>query len=486
VKIDTRRLPLAIGVILVGVVLPFLTWGYARAIDERLVFEEFPDPILLAFNAVAFGALALAAFYLRRAAAVGGLLALTAISVQLHMGYWQSHSSTTPLLFIFYWPWAFVAAAVGSAIGYVCGKVFDRAPSAGYALSAVLLLAFLALNVHWSNYGRFGLPAEVGVVESGGPGLTPEKTLFFTTDERLGALTSVERRTCSSDPEATLTLTGRGGAAFVTEAGELRGFVPYEEVAGFDVFPVDVEGDGICEFADRAGGWQPVGLIDSEGRYRFRYGKNMTSRRPEKLVEIEHSPQDFIPFDLGGDGKLEFLVPLLIVGRDETDVVDASGTKLRALPEDLQGSRALEGKLYTPSRGELLVRDGNLSTLGKLPLGFGSPWWGFVKWPDPSAAWHLAILDGKTLRVLDLENGVEKASVPRVTGGTFAFLGERVVIAYAENRRQFLRVVGSDGRKQYEEVLEPGGALFASSGDGFLISECTQDRCPTVWRYRLP
>ncbi|HEY7697200.1 MAG TPA: hypothetical protein VIE88_02235, partial [Vicinamibacteria bacterium] len=84
------------------------------------------------------------------------------------------------------------------------------------------------------------------------------------------------------------------------------------------------------------------------------------------------------------------------------------------------------------------------------------------------------------------ENGVEKASVPRVTGGTFAFLGERVVIAYAENRRQFLRVVGSDGRKQYEEVLEPGGALFASSGDGFLISECTQDRCPTVWRYRLP
>jgi hypothetical protein len=247
-----------------------------------------------------------------------------------------------------------------------------------------------------------------------------------------------------------------------------------------------VEGDGICEFADRAGGWQPVGLIDSGGRYRFRYGKNMTSRRPEKLVEIEHSPQDFIPFDLEGDGKLEFLVPLLIVGRDETDVVDASGTRLRSLPEDLQGSRALEGKLYTPTSGELLVRDAKLSTLRKLPLGSGSPWWGFVKWPDPEGAWHLAVLNGKTLRILDLDDGAEKASIPGVTGGNFAFLGERTVVTQSENRRQFVRVVGSNGRKLYEEVLEPGGALFASSGDSFLISECTQDRCPTVWRYRLP
>jgi hypothetical protein len=109
-----------------------------------------------------------------------------------------------------------------------------------------------------------------------------------------------------------------------------------------------------------------------------------------------------------------------------------------------------------------------------------------VRWPDPSGAWHLAILDGKELRVLGLEDGVEKASIPGVSGGAFAFLGERVVVAHAENRRQFLRVVDAEGRKLYEEVLELGGALFASSNDSFLLSECTQERCPTVWRYQFP
>jgi hypothetical protein len=78
-----------------------------------------------------------------------------------------------------------------------------------------------------------------------------------------------------------------------------------------------------------------------------------------------------------------------------------------------------------------VVRDADLSVVGTLPLGFGVPWWGFVRWPDVSGAWHLAILDGKELRVLGLEDGVENASIPGVPGGAFAFLGERGVVAHA-------------------------------------------------------
>jgi len=40
VTFDRKRLPLAVAVAVVGVVLPFLTWEWAKAIDERLVFEE--------------------------------------------------------------------------------------------------------------------------------------------------------------------------------------------------------------------------------------------------------------------------------------------------------------------------------------------------------------------------------------------------------------------------------------------------------------
>jgi hypothetical protein len=134
----------------------------------------------------------------------------------------------------------------------------------------------------------------------------------------------------------------------------------------------------------------------------------------------------------------------------------------------------------------LLVRDKDLSDVRKLPLGFGSPWWGFVKWPDPGGPWHLAVLDGKKLRVSSLEDGVEKASISGVTGGAFAFLGERIVVARGENRRVVLRVFDAGGRNLYEEVVEPGGPLFAMSQDRFLIVECVRDRCPTVWSYRLP
>jgi hypothetical protein len=475
VRLDRGRLSLPIVVAVAGLTLPFLTWIHARAIDERLVFEAFPDPILMAFNAIAFGALALACFYLSWAAAVGAFLGLVAISVQLHMAYWQSHSSTTALLFLFYLPWTFVAACLGAMLGYVCGKL-------GRTATAVLLGIFAIGNVHFSNYGRFHLPEELGVV--GESRISVEKTEFFSPDQRIGALTSIERRVCSSDPEATLTVTGRAGAAFVTESGELRGFVAYEEVAGFEVFPVDVESDGICEFADHAGGWSPVGLIDPEGRYVFRYGKSMSGRPDEKLIEIEHSPQGFIAFDLGGDGRLEFLVPLLMVDRQETHVLDSTGKRIRILSEDVEGSRALEGRLYTPSRGELVVRDADLSVVRRLPLGFEASW-SFVRWPNPESEWHLAIADGGELRVLGLEDGAEKASIPRVDWGTYAFLDERLMVASAKNRRQLLRVIDSEGAALYEEVLEPGGALFAMRDGSFLLSECTQERCPTVWRYRL-
>jgi hypothetical protein len=475
---DRGRRRLVIATAVSGVLLPLLTWAYARAIDERIVFEAFPDPILLAFNGVAFAALAFAIRYLPVAAGAGALLGLLAISIQLHMGYWQSHSSTTALLFLFYLPWAFVAAGLGCLFGYIAGRL-------GKTATAVLLLTCAVLNIHWSNYGRFNLPAKLGVVASDEVRLTVEKSSFFTPEQRIGALTSIERRACSSDSEATLTFTGRGGAAFVTESGELRGFVEYEEVAGFDVFPVDVDGDGICEFADHAGGWSPVGLIDSAGRYVFRYGKSMSAGRDEKLIEIDHSPQGFIPFDVGADGRVEFLVPLLIVGRQETHILDASGEKIRTMSEDVQGSRSLEGELYTPTRGELVVRNADLRIARKLPLGFENGW-SFVRWPEPDGAWHLAIVGDDGLRVLGLEDGAEKATIPQVDRGTIAFLDGRVVVVFAENRRQFLGVLDSGGRKLYEEVLEPGGELLATGGNSFLLSECSRDRCPTVWRYRLP
>jgi hypothetical protein len=121
----------------------------------------------------------------------------------------------------------------------------------------------------------------------------------------------------------------------------------------------------------------------------------------------------------------------------------------------------------------------------KIPLGFEASW-SFVRWPDAGSAWHLAVFGEDDLRVLSLEDGREKAVVPGASRGSAAFLGGRVALDYGENRRQFLSIIDSAGRTRYEEVLEPGGALFAMGVDSFLLSECTRERCPTVWRYRIP
>jgi hypothetical protein len=515
--------------ILVGLLTPVATWAWARHIGGDIVFSRFPDPVVLAFNLVSFLAPATLAHLLLRgertassrrlcsALAAGGFLAVLALSVHLQMGYWLSHSSTTALLFVFYLPYVLVALVLGLGVGAIVGAVGAALAARGLAplassIDGLLLVAYLALNLHLAHYGRFTLPPELGVKEV--PGFAPGepavvKRLFYQAPDPLGAITSMELRTCIPDPEAALTITGRSGAAFVTRAGELRSFLRFQRVGGFHVFPVDVEGDGTCEFADEAGGWSPVGLIDDGGRWRWAYGTSMGSR-VDGLVDVGHAPQGLIPFRPDADGELVFLVPLLIVEHRETDVVSAAGRLLRKLPYDLQGAVAadldddgrdeLVSAEWHDGRATFVVRDATLavarthavSARGSLPPVR------LVRWPDSRGAWRAVYREGDRLRLLDLASGrSEEYEAPAgSTGCPSALVRLRASAApYTVWQRpdqgtNTLSIFEPEGRLVYRETLAAGGVVLvlpdeATGEEKLLVTECRPEECGRVWEYSL-
>jgi hypothetical protein len=75
-------------------------------------------------------------------------------------------------------------------------------------------------------------------------------------------------------------------------SGDSLSLVKFEQRAG-KVESIDVDGDGVLEYMNRGGGWQPVTLISSAGATLWRR---------------EGAPDDMAAIDLNGDDTLEFVV----------------------------------------------------------------------------------------------------------------------------------------------------------------------------------
>lgn len=522
-----------IGILAIGLALPFLTWVWAKLTGFRMVFAHAPDLILISFNFVSFVMLAaLALGALRQSAPIdatarsvraygvtGGLLGLLAISVYLHMHYWLSTSSTTALIFLFYLPYTLFFIAAGYGLGWLIGRLqatLLRTQSHKLAIGIKLgvLALYLVLNVYASDFGRFNLPARVGTITQNA---LIHKESFFDAPRQLGATSSLSLEPCHPEYDGAITVTGRGGAAAVSKNGTLRSFTEFERVAGFDVYPVDVEGDGVCEYVDNAGGWSPVGLIDHGGRRLWGYGQNMSGREDEALIAIAHSPRDIIAFDADGDKRLDFLIPLLIVERQETHVLSQSGTVMEKLDYDLQGSKTADidgdGKAELISLGwsrdsgkariTLTLRDNRLAVVKRILV---EPRRGannlttlrMMKWPDTHGRWHAVINNKDRLQVIDPASGASvyeldlelhylgQVTPVRLARGREPYLA----IAQAHKRRVMLSLYDPDKQLVFQEILRRGVYVMAlpleSTGrEALLVAECGEGLCGKVWRYTL-
>ncbi len=113
----------------------------------------------------------------------------------------------------------------------------------------------------------------------------------------LPSIVSLTWRRCRPDAPVEWVVAGKSRAAFVTDEGVVRAEVAFDHRLARAV-PVDVEGDGTCEFMDRGGGWDPVSLLDAGGRTLWRYPKGGAGAAADAMAAG----------DLDGDGRLEFVV----------------------------------------------------------------------------------------------------------------------------------------------------------------------------------
>ena len=91
---------------------------------------------------------------------------------------------------------------------------------------------------------------------------------------------------------------------------------------------------------------------------------------------------------------------------------------------------------------------------------------------------------GDYYEFFDRNDGAERAAISDVAGDVL-FIGDAVISSRPDNRRQILRAHALEGGVIYQEVLAPGGVLEGLVDGSFLSSECSSDRCGTIWRYRL-
>ena len=141
----------------------------------------------------------------------------------------------------------------------------------------IRLLAFSFMCI-WNLGCSSDLP-EAGILV--GQGFL-QKELFFEKDE-LERVTSITLGASFSDSLARLCVGGRAGAAFITQQGEFRSFVVFDDRVG-TVVPIDVNQDGLYEFMNKGGGWQPVSLLDSQGHTLWKYGHERAHATPDHMV----------------------------------------------------------------------------------------------------------------------------------------------------------------------------------------------------------
>ena len=338
-----------------------------------------------------------------------------------------------------------------------------------------------------------------------------QKTILFE-GVALGRVGSITVGQFGPDPQVEALIGTDRGIAFVTAEGVVRSFVSFDRKVGTAV-PIDVNGDGVYEFLDRGGGWQPVALFDHQGTTIWRYsggGAAQAQLDPGGREAI----YDVVAGDLDQDGTLEFVVGAMEAlhllddqgvrqwTREASIVTDVAvvDTDGDGQPEIVYGNGGYDGRgiWILDARGEVVRR---------LSLGFEG--FTLVPWPDsPSGlvllktsrdggrrdqgSFRLVDFNGET--VAEFETGT-LAQMAEIQASPVQFEGTQRYVAVVggftgTEPRSGLWVFGPDGELVYSEVLpfrNPRlGILPAGTfGEQILVAATTFDRGVALLKYRF-
>lgn len=290
---------------------------------------------------------------------------------------------------------------------------------------------------------------EPGIVQ--GPGVM-SKTLFYELQgqQKAGDVRSISLGRFSPGAEDEIAVVGKAGAAFLTLAGEERKRVAFDRKGGRTV-PVKVRPGGGWGFMNRGGGWQPVSLLDPEGRTEWKY----PLQRPPAADTMAAG-------DLDGDGELEFVVGMNAGGG--LRVLEASGELVRChkasnvfsvevLDVDDDGTP----EILHSGKG-IVIRRANGDEIATIGNARGS-----FSLLQPSKLYRMPILvcvRRNQLNLIDVEGVTVKAFKLPEGGHSYA----EGAVAYLKGQGEapyyaFVRTIGSSGRRAALFVFDDSGEL---------------------------
>lgn len=406
-------------------------------------------------------------------------------------------SSTWAIGFIWIPFLVFLPTIIGLIIGFIIWIVFYLLKISGDVPKKALYLLLTLFILTGISSAAFGLKKVFEHESYYTPRIVTGKELLqkeqFLSNDKLIEIRSISVNTNKSNTNEELIIIGKTGALFAELNGEQKTFVSFDRRVG-ETVPVDVEGDGVLEFMNRGGGWQPVSLLDSRGRTLWIYPS-------EELSASKEAADTMAAGDIDKDGMLDFVIGMN--GSGGLHVLDAKGKEMwkrdagnvfsvEILDIDKDGSPEI---LHSDSGEGIVIRKANGDKIGAIKKMNGHF---SLLHQDNSNDEPLIIYDNHKLNLTDLKGNAKRifdlpggGHTPQGTLVYFNGINKPPHYAFirtiqATGIRSDLTVFDSDGKLVYHEIFQASYLAIAplrqkeKGVDTLLIGENSK-----VWLYNI-
>ncbi len=313
---------------------------------------------------------------------------------------------------------------------------------------------------------------------------------IFVRDVRLGTITDIASGEFDPSPGPEIGIVGSKGALFLDENRNVKSSVLFHVHAGH-VEMVDAEGDGICEYLDRGGGWQAISLIDHQGNPLWTYGG---------MPGVD----DICAGDMDGDGILEFVVGFN--GGGGVRLLDRNGKEKWRQPGsnvwhvelvDVDGDGDLE-IVHSNAAGRITVRDGQGGIIRQAkPTPYVSHF-SVCRWPSEGDRKYVLLAKDDTIWVLDFDGtSVVQFGTPisgkhgEARGVPVKLKSDQpeyfaVILGFSLWEKSILYLYGSNNSIVYQEIIPEACESIASMPLNSMGAETFLVGCNgRVWKYSV-